>query len=1023
MRVQLLVPAPIASHIIQLLRAAHPHERKNVLHCSFRTSCAVIIALVCILYAFHADAQTVSPAYSSQFRLDKLLTLNGAPTQMAWGPDGRLYIRFLNQGVDSFIYNNTTGTLNDRKQAVTGFPGIGLAFHQNHMYLTTLDSSIVKLNDQNGNGIWGEPGELSVRIATHIPTGDHNVDQLLVRGNSLYVGIGIRTTNGYSGEYTASSFDDYGGQGYGNGGLGKTWGDSAYNGTISWIQDLTAVADIEGSANAYVDPTLTQFLIQQDDSPFVLSAVNKLVVHSAGTRNPYGMCFDRFGELWFTNNFNRNKTNGDGTVGFGYLFDQLGPDFSMDVHDQLFRASRWADYGYANVNWRAKMTALGYHPVRSITFDNLFNPGPYVLTDPANPDGLGPSSSSNGCGFFYADGLPSELVDNVFIARFFGPITEAPPGTHTLDYRDIVAVDTASGKVRRIASGFVRPLSVFWDGAQRLLIGSYADNSLYALVALNNTSTIQVTVQTNPSGAQIAVDGSTLTAPQTFNWVPGSSHTIATSTSQGSGGTRYVFANWSDGGAISHIVAPTTPTTYTANFTTQFLLSTNVSPAGSGTVSANPASVDGFYNSGTSVQLTATANVGYAFSNWSGDVTGIVNPTSLAMSAPKNVTANFNVNSTSGLRFVPVTPCRVADTRDPNGPFGGPVMAGGSTRSFTIPSSGCGIPSTALAYSLNVTVVPTTTLNYLTIWPAGQTQPLVSTLNSFDGRVKANAAIIGAGASGAVSVFVANNTHVILDINGYFALSSETPTGLVFYPLTPCRVMDTREPNGPFGGPILTGGAARTVPVLSSSCGIPSSAAAYSLNMTVVPSGFLDYLTTWPTGTPQPFVSTLNDPTATVVANAAIVPAGTGGSINVFVTQQTHLIIDINGYFAPPGAGGLLYYPMPPCRVLDTRNPNGPFGGPAFSGQRDVNIAAGSCAVPAATQAYSLNATVVPHGFLGYLTLWPAGQAQPFVSTLNSYDASVVSNAAVVPTTTGAISAFASETTDLILDLNGVFAP
>jgi hypothetical protein len=466
------------------------------------------------------------------------------------------------------------------------------------------------------------------------------------------------------------------------------------------------------------------------------------------------------------------------------------------------------------------------------------------------------------------------------------------------------------------------------------------------------------------------------------------------------------------------------PVTYTANFTTQFLLSTNVSPAGSGTVSADPISVDGYYNSGTSVQLAAIANFGYGFSSWSGDVTGAVNPTSLAMSAPKNVIANFNVTATSGLRFVPVTPCRVADTRNPNGPFGGPVMTDGSTRNFTIPSSGCGIPSTALAYSLNVTVVPTTsTLYYLSIWPAGQTQPLVSTLNSSDGRVKANAAIVGAGASGAVTVFVTNSTHVILDINGYFALPANAPSGLVFYPLTPCRVMDTRGPIGPLGGPIIAGEASRTVPMLSSSCGIPAGAAAYSLNMTVVPTAYLDYLTTWPTGIPQPLVSTLNDPTGTVVANAAIVPAGTGGSINVFVTKQTHLIVDINGYFAPPGTGGLLFYPMPPCRVLDTRNPNGPFGGPAFSGQRDFNIAAGSCGVPGATLAYSLNATVVPRGFLDYLTLWPAGQAQPLVSTLNSYDANIVSNAAIVPTTTGAVSAFASHITDLILDLNGVFAP
>jgi len=424
---------------------------------------------------------------------------------MAWGPEGRLYIRLLNAGVDSYAYDKTTGTLTDLKHAVTGFPGIGLAFHQNHMFLTTLDGNIVKLDDQNGNGIWGEPGELNVRIVTGIPAGDHNPDQLLVQSNALYVGIGLRTTNGYSGRLTGGSIDDFGGQGFYYGGDGNTWGDSAYNGTISWIQDLTAVSDTAGSANAYADPTLTQYLIQRDDSPYKVTSTNKLIVHSAGTRNPYGICFDRFGDLWFTNNFNRNKTNGDGTSGFGYDRDQTGPDFSMDVHDQLFHASAGADYGYASFNWRGKMpyltpTANGYHRVLSTTFDNSFNTGPYVLTDPANPDGLGPSSSSDGCSFFYASGLPSELADNVFIARFGGPITEASPGTDTLDYHDIVAVDTTTGKVRRIASGFPRPLSLFWDGGQRLLIGDYGDKYLYALVALDNTGT-NLTVTNLSAGA------------------------------------------------------------------------------------------------------------------------------------------------------------------------------------------------------------------------------------------------------------------------------------------------------------------------------------------------------------------------------------------------------------------------------------------------------------------------------------------------------------------------------------------
>jgi hypothetical protein len=119
--------------------------------------------------------------------------------------------------------------------------------------------------------------------------------------------------------------------------------------------------------------------------------------------------------------------------------------------------------------------------------------------------------------------------------------------------------------------------------------------------------------------------------------------------------------------------------------------------------------------------------------------------------------------------FYPLTPCRVADTRNADGPFGGPIMAPATPRSFPVPSSACGIPTTAAAYSMNVTVVPDGGLGYLTVWPTGSAQPLVSTLNSFDGSVVANAAIVPAGTNGAISVFTAGSTHVVLDINGYFA--------------------------------------------------------------------------------------------------------------------------------------------------------------------------------------------------------------------------------------------------------------
>ena len=370
-----------------------------------------------------------------------------------------------------------------------------------------------------------------------------------------------------------------------------------------------------------------------------------------------------------------------------------------------------------------------------------------------------------------------------------------------------------------------------------------------------------------------------------------------------------------------------------------------------------------------------------------------------------------------GLLFVPVAPCRVADTRNSDGPLGGPIVSGNTTRDFLIPSGGCGIPPTALAYSLNVTVVPNDRLGYLSIWPTGQIQPVVSTLNSLDGRVKANAAIVPAGSNGSISVFAQNDTHVILDMNGYFVPATNT-TGLAFYPLTPCRVLDTRNGTGTLGGPAFSAGESRTLPIPLSACNIPSSARAYSLNFTVVPSGSLGYISAWPSGQEQPLVSTLNDVTGTIVANAAILPAGLLGDISVFTQNATDVIIDINGYFAPPGDGGLALYNLTPCRVLDTRDVNGAFAGPL-----DVKVSGASCGVPAAARSYVLNATVVPSSTLGYLSLWPDGQPQPLVSTLNAVDGSITSNMAIVPTANGSVDAFAQNATQLILDCSAYFAP
>jgi hypothetical protein len=517
-------------------------------------------------------------------------------------------------------------------------------------------------------------------------------------------------------------------------------------------------------------------------------------------------------------------------------------------------------------------------------------------------------------------------------------------------------------------------------------------------------------------------------------------------------------------------VSPSSTTTYTLTAS-----NSSGSVTATATVTVNPASVQpptapsitsAVARSATEIDLAWTASSdslgvsgyqvirnGAVVANVSGNVlswadTGVTGATTYSYvvkafdSAGNYSTASNAVQETTpsssgaltGLGFVPLTPCRLVDTRAAAGmpsAFGAPSMNGGATRSFSILSSACGIPATAAAYSLNVTVVPKAGLGYLSIWPAGQSQPVASTLNSPNGQIAANAAIVPAGANGAISVFVSDSTDVIIDIDGYFKAPGNT--ALAFYPVAPCRVADTRSGagfSGSFGAPALMAGQTRAFPILSSSCGIPASAQAYSLNLTAVPPAPLGYVSVWPAGLSKPVVSTINSPAGSIVANAALVPGGASGDIDVFASDNTDLIIDINGYFAPAGGPGALYlYPVTPCRVADTRAAagfTGAFGSPALSPntQRNFPILSGSCGVPAAAEAYSLNMTVVPSGPLGYLTTWPAGQSQPLASTLNSPNGGIVANAAVVPAGAGgAISVFASGSTNLIIDIDAYFAP
>jgi hypothetical protein len=159
----------------------------------------------------------------------------------------------------------------------------------------------------------------------------------------------------------------------------------------------------------------------------------------------------------------------------------------------------------------------------------------------------------------------------------------------------------------------------------------YSGDSTYGLsvsapLTLEVLNPISVTVTSDPPGLNITVDGTSFTAPHTFSWMPGSSHTLATGSPQDAGsGTRYVWSSWSDNGALAHTVLPTAVSTFTAIFAAQYTLTTTIT--GNGTVksgggincSGSPQSgtCSAWYNSGALVALTASVRSS-VFSGWGG---------------------------------------------------------------------------------------------------------------------------------------------------------------------------------------------------------------------------------------------------------------------------------------------------------------------------------------------------------------------------------------------------------------------
>jgi len=243
----------------------------------------------------------------------------------------------------------------------------------------------------------------------------------------------------------------------------------------------------------------------------------------------------------------------------------------------------------------------------------------------------------------------------------------------------------------------------------------------------------------------------------------------------------------------------------------------------------------------------------------------------------------------------PLVPARLLDTR--NG-TGAPQAAVGPGQTINLQVTGQGgVPATGVsAVVLNVTAVGPSAPGFITVFPTGSSQPLASNLNFVPGQVVPNRVTVKVGTGGQVSLFnSAGNVNLVADVGGWFTDPSDsTATGSAFGGMTPNRIVDTRNGTGGFSSPVGAGGTiVVTVP------GLPASATAVVLNVTVTNPTAPGFLTVWPDGVARPLASDLNFVSGQTVPNLVIVKLGAGSKVDVFNSAgATDVVIDIVGFYS-----------------------------------------------------------------------------------------------------------------------------
>jgi YVTN family beta-propeller protein len=318
--------------------------------------------------------------------------------------------------------------------------------------------------------------------------------------------------------------------------------------------------------------------------------------------------------------------------------------------------------------------------------------------------------------------------------------------------------------------------------------------------------------------------------------------------------------------------------------------------------------------------------------------------------------------------YIPVAPSRLLDTRQTRLRF-----PADSSRSVTI-AGVAGIPLSAVAVAVNLTIVDAGADGFVTAWPSGTPRPTVSNVNAEQaGQTVANAAVITIGRDGAIDVYTSTATDFIIDVFGAW-VPATTATAGRYVPLAASRVFDSRNSQR------VADDSDTTIDVAA------PGASAVVVNLTGTGAMASTFVSLRPSGTAKPVVSNLNiGGPANTVANMAIVPVGADGRIVASAFRSLHLIVDVVGYFTGPGAAPStdgLYVPITPQRAFDSRSNSSQLrlrAGPPRT------IAFGSLGVVPASGVAAVVATVTATNAVlpGFITVYPSSTRTPATSNLN----------------------------------------